>query len=518
MFHAVSMPYFGAATLADVLQDLSRSSSVPASGKDVVSTVNDRRSRTAPAAETPPPGAHAPGSPAPDRVNHQGVHTPRSPIARPRPEALPLHTLEGLSYVEAVLWIGAKLADGLAHAHERGLLHRDLKPANVLLTDDGQPMLLDFNLAQDAGAPAALVGGALPYMAPEHLAAFRGEEAQAVDVRGDVYALGVILFELAAGRHPFARRPGPLHEALPRMLADRRKAPPRVRPLNPAVSPAAEAVLRRCLHPDPAKRYQTARELQEDLERQLAHRPLKHTSEPSLRERAVKWLRRNPRALTAGRVGAVAAVLLAVLTAALWVHGERLARYEAAAQLTGFRDDLQQARLLLGARRADVDEREEGRATARRALAHFDAADAADWRDRPTVGRLAADDRARLPAEVGEALLLLASVEADGGADGPANEDAAREALRLNERAEACYSADQAPRALWTQRAELAEALGRPDEARSSASGPRPRRCATPGTRSCWRRSWRRRGATPRRWRCCGRSRPTTPATSPPCS
>src|SRR5207245_6301118 len=86
--------------------------------------------------------------------------------------------LEGMSYVHAVLWIGARLADGLAHAHERGILHRDLKPANVLLTDEGQPMLLDFNLAADAqhcaNAAAAAVGGTLPYMAPEHLKAFRG--------------------------------------------------------------------------------------------------------------------------------------------------------------------------------------------------------------------------------------------------------------------------------------------------------------------------------------------------------
>ena len=73
--------------------------------------------------------------------------------------------LEGLTYVEAVLWIGARLAEGLAHAHERGVLHRDLQPANVLLTDEGQPRLLDFNLSEDvlaAGAAGARVGGTLP--------------------------------------------------------------------------------------------------------------------------------------------------------------------------------------------------------------------------------------------------------------------------------------------------------------------------------------------------------------------
>src|SRR5262249_20105309 len=107
-------------------------------------------------------------------------------------------TLEGRSYVQAVLWLGARLADGLAHAHERGILHRDLKPANVLLTEDGQPLLLDFNLSEDtklsAGAPAAFIGGTLPYMAPEHLTAFL-DRTHGVDARSDLYSLGVILYE-----------------------------------------------------------------------------------------------------------------------------------------------------------------------------------------------------------------------------------------------------------------------------------------------------------------------------------
>ena len=98
------------------------------------------------------------------------------------------------------------MADGLAHAHERGILHRDLKPANILLGDDGEPLLLDFNLAADTKlrgpASAALIGGTLPYMAPEHLQALRGED-RTLDARSDLYSLGVILFELLTGNHPF---------------------------------------------------------------------------------------------------------------------------------------------------------------------------------------------------------------------------------------------------------------------------------------------------------------------------
>ena len=104
-----------------------------------------------------------------------------------------------LGYVQAVLWLVARLADGLAHAHERGILHRDLKPANILLGDDGEPLLLDFNLAADtklrSHASAALIGGTLPYMAPEHLQALK-DGTRLPDARSDLYSLGAILFEL----------------------------------------------------------------------------------------------------------------------------------------------------------------------------------------------------------------------------------------------------------------------------------------------------------------------------------
>src|SRR5205823_3251174 len=97
----------------------------------------------------------------------------------PQPSStMVLDLLNGLSYVDAILWLGARLADALAHAHDRGILHRDLKPANVLLTDEGQPMLLDFNLASDTRlgglAEVARLGGTLPYMPPEHIESFGG--------------------------------------------------------------------------------------------------------------------------------------------------------------------------------------------------------------------------------------------------------------------------------------------------------------------------------------------------------
>ena len=230
---------------------------------------------------------------------------------------------------------------------------------------------------------------------------------------------GVLLYELLTGRHPFDRRPGPLESVLPLMIEDRRRPAPAARSVNPGVTPAVDSILRRCtLEPDPARRYQAARELQEDLDRQRLHQPLRYAPDPSPRERMAKWLRRNPRAVSATRVGAAALVLLALLTAGLFWRGEEVAKYESAARLRGFRDDLNTARLLLGARAADVDQLQEGREAAQHALERYQANADDRWREQSSVRRLPAEEKDRLQAEVGELLVLLASPPASAWTTG----------------------------------------------------------------------------------------------------
>src|SRR5262249_16644716 len=116
--------------------------------------------------------------------------------------------LAQMPYTRAICWIGSCLADALEYAHERGLVHLDLKPSNVLLAADGQPMLLDFHLAQershpDGPAPTGL-GGTPAYMSPEQkaaIAALRERRAvrTPVDGRSDIYSLGVLLHEALGG-------------------------------------------------------------------------------------------------------------------------------------------------------------------------------------------------------------------------------------------------------------------------------------------------------------------------------
>src|SRR5262245_31293423 len=219
--HATCMPYLGSTTLADVSQEI-RHSGLPESGQYLASTLQSRRSTMA----------------RPEPLQEQEAVD--LPVQPPSTRAV-LDGLSGMSYVEAVTWIGQQLADGLAHAHERGIVHRDLKPANVLLTDEGTPMLLDFNLAQDvASADEARLGGTLPSAAPEVLNQMitgRGESGPP----SDLYSLGMVLFELLTGRRPNPPFTGTTDECVRRMAALRSAPPPSVRDLNPAVTPALES-------------------------------------------------------------------------------------------------------------------------------------------------------------------------------------------------------------------------------------------------------------------------------------
>lgn len=150
--------------------------------------------------------------------------------------------------------IAAQVADALQHAHGLGLVHRDIKPANILIDGQGRAYLTDFGIAEveedlsiDAGN-----AGTLPYMAPEQLDASYGP----VDHRADLYALGVVLYELLTGRRPFLAR-SPL-ELRAQILRD---DPPAPSELDPSIPDALAQIAMRCMARRPDDRLQTAEDV-----------------------------------------------------------------------------------------------------------------------------------------------------------------------------------------------------------------------------------------------------------------
>jgi serine/threonine protein kinase len=164
--------------------------------------------------------------------------------------------------------LGTQLAQGLVAAHEHGVIHRDLKPRNVRVTPDGRLKVLDFGLAK-ALSPGHSDGattessthlhgaaGTLPYMAPEQL------QEKNVDARADIYAAGMVLYEMATGRRPFE------FKSTASLITDiLHSPPPPPGRLRLTISPRLEEIILKCLEKEPENRYQSANDLQIDLRR-----------------------------------------------------------------------------------------------------------------------------------------------------------------------------------------------------------------------------------------------------------
>jgi len=209
------------------------------------------------------------------------------------------------SFARGVAWIGLVLAQALDYAHRRETFHRDVKPGNVLLTIQHGPQLLDFNLAQSPHSPveaeSALLGGTLPYMAPEQIEAFLNPDLWGrVGAQADLYSLGLVLRELLTGlSHELPNPDLPPPRAMREMLDRRAGLSTDLRSHDPRIPHGLEAIVKKCLEFDPADRYADAASLADDLENFLERRPLTSARNPSRVERLVNWATRNRRLLIA---------------------------------------------------------------------------------------------------------------------------------------------------------------------------------------------------------------------------
>lgn len=213
-------------------------------------------------------------------------------------------------YCRSIAKVGQQAASALAYAHARGILHRDIKPSNLLLDASGTVWITDFGLAKandsDDLTGTGEVVGTLRFIPPER---FRGES----DARGDVYSLGLTLYELLTLRPAFdsPERVRILEQVL-------HTEPPRPRVIDPRIPRDLETIVLKAMAKEPGRRYQSAAELADDLQRFLEDRPIQARRD-RLHERMIRWGRRNPvvAALTAavtvlmllGGIGGTAAAL-----------------------------------------------------------------------------------------------------------------------------------------------------------------------------------------------------------------
>ena len=267
---ALCMPYFGGATLGQILELMRTKPVLLRTGQDILDALDRHQSTSSIAVPTQGPA--------------------RALLGR-------------ASYIQAVCILGACLAEALKYAHERGLVHLDIKPANVLLAADAQPMLLDFHLARApllaGGLPPDWFGGTPRYMSPEQrrtteAVKTRSRDFPTVDERSDLCSLGLVLYEALGGNPTAAGEPLP-----------------RLERVNPHVTTGLADIVHKCMEPNPIHRYADAGTLAADLNRYMSHRPLVGVRNRNLAERWRNWTRRERGKLA--RLGMLAGLLLALL-------------------------------------------------------------------------------------------------------------------------------------------------------------------------------------------------------------
>ena len=316
------------------------------------------------------------------------------------------HTGADYRWVDVVLELACGMADGLEHAHEKGLVHGDIKPANVLISDEQQPILLDFHLSRstaDGLQFADWIGGTLPYMAPEQLRSL--DTGEAVDARSDLFSLGAVLYQMLTGELPFG---GNDSDTIQEMIAARCQWPsPSIQSRCRGLSCDLDSIVAKCLAPKPEDRYQSARQLLTDLQLHRANRSLRYAPNRSWKEKTQKFVRRHPRLTSAASMAAITSILVLCLILALANRANRIATLQAADESRQFVEQLEKAKLAMSVITQDFESIERSQQETRRLLEQFAARTPEQWSHNPRIHRISATEASRERQRIGSTLFWL---------------------------------------------------------------------------------------------------------------
>jgi eukaryotic-like serine/threonine-protein kinase len=288
---AICMPFMGRCTLSDILDNAFSNKQLPKNSRIIADTIRDLN----------------------DDADLLELSSFDSIL------------LDGM-YVEGIIHLAIKIAEALEYTHSCGISHGDLKPSNVLLSMDGRPLLLDFNLSVDGHFQSSKIGGTLPYMAPEQLELVvhdNLDESVRADPKTDIFSLGVVLYQLLSGELPFGpiSWDSPIEQVAEQLLKEQTKGPCSLRKKNKHVDKRLAQVIHACLAYSPEQRPKSASELIKAFRKELS--PFRRT---------IRWCH-NHRRLVGSMASIMSMIILLVASFFIFRPAYSVRQYQNGLQL-----------------------------------------------------------------------------------------------------------------------------------------------------------------------------------------
>ena len=307
-------------------------------------------------------------------------------------------------YIDRTLWMVGRIAEALDHIHRQRVVHSNLKPSNILLNENGLPVLLDIDLDTGFGGSSE-TNDVLPYTSPQRLQSiYDGDDRR--DPRDDIYSLGVILYQLLAGELPYPEPESEQSSLLLERIEQRQSLPPSLRKSFCGSADIA-SIIKKCLRPDPKHRYQSAKQLKEDIQCLFSNHFLKHAQQ-SATSRFQKFRQRHPRLFSYWNLVGLVVLTCGAVAAAGYYHHRRQLKHSALTKYETFRRDYQKLRPQLTAFDSQAVDFTKALDTGQEMFAKY-VVDTVTWKEQAVVQDLEPAHKNSLQTDLASLSYLLAT-------------------------------------------------------------------------------------------------------------